>query len=163
MARGLIIAPVVLVAMIPAVWAFPADELRRPLPEPYGDPDACFASSAFRALDALPRSTVFAPIDAGPYILAFTHHSVVDGPYHRDNSGNRLAIEAFLGDEATAHRRILASGSRYVVVCSAATELSVYAKRSPQGFAVLLRDGAAPPWLHRIDIKGTPYKVYEVN
>ncbi|MBV9244566.1 MAG: hypothetical protein JO366_07125, partial [Methylobacteriaceae bacterium] len=81
----------------------------------------------------------------------------------RNNHGNRLAIEAFLGDDETAHDRVRASGARYLAVCPAADELAVYAARAPKGLAALLRDGAPPPWLQPVEVRGTPYRVYEIR
>ncbi|MBV8568315.1 MAG: hypothetical protein JO273_22965 [Methylobacteriaceae bacterium] len=162
--RALVVAPVLLMLpLLPIAWAVALPEPDGSSGRPYGDPQACFDSSTFTALDALPPSVVFAPLDAGPYILAFTPHSVIAGPYHRNNHGNRLAIEAFLGDEETAQQRIRASGARYLAVCPAADELSVYSKRAPNGLAARLRDGAVPAWLQPVEVKGTPYRVYEMR
>ena len=162
--RALLVAPVLLAAPVsPIAWALYPAIADAKTPQPYGDPGACFRTAAFTALNVLPNGDILAPLDPGPYILALTPHSVVAGPYHRNNHGNRLAIEAFLGDDETAHDRVRASGARYLAVCPAADELAVYAARAPKGLAALLRDGAPPPWLQPVEVRGTPYRVYEIR
>ena len=56
--------------------------------------DACLATSAFADLARLPPGLVAGPIDAGSHILALTPHAVLAAPYHRDNHGNRIVLDA---------------------------------------------------------------------
>ncbi|MBV9220012.1 MAG: hypothetical protein JOY94_11390 [Methylobacteriaceae bacterium] len=163
-ARALVVLPpLMMLPFVPLAWAVALPDTAAAEPPKYGDPQACFASSGFTPLDSLPPSLVFAPIDAGSYILAFTHHSAIGAPYHRNNHGNRLTLEVLLGDAAKAHDLLRASGARYLALCPAADELDIYTDRAPAGFAAALRDGSVPSWLQPVDVRGTPYKVYEIR
>src|SRR5258706_4837101 len=47
------------------------------------DQQACLKNAAMDGLKSLPRGVVLADLDAGPNILALTHHAAVGAPYHR--------------------------------------------------------------------------------
>ena len=69
----------------------PAATTAKPPAKPAAaDPHACFASEAFIALDGLPPSLLMASIDAAPYLLTFTRHSVIAGP---EGLGDQTAKE----------------------------------------------------------------------
>jgi hypothetical protein len=127
------------------------------------DRRACFASSAFTALNVLPQGLLMAPIDAAPYVLALTPHSVIAGPYHRDNHGNRLALDVFLGTPDKARELLEGSGAKYLIACPAADELALLGERAPGGMAHLLSKNKAPAWLVPVAVPGTPYRVFEIH
>ena len=88
-AACIVMSPVGLAALLPS---FPKTAL------PEENERACLTPQALAPLAALPPARVAASFDFGPYLLAYTPHSVFAGPYHRDNRGNRLVIDAFLAD-----------------------------------------------------------------
>ena len=53
----------------------------------------CGARDDMAALAAEPRGLVLAPLRLGPRILVATDHDVVAAPYHRNNPGNRFALD----------------------------------------------------------------------
>lgn len=122
---------------------------------------SCLAASALAPLAALPPGTVFAPIDSGPLILAHTGLSVLAGPYHRDNAGNRAVIEGFLAEPEVARALVRATGARYLAVCGEQTGLESAA--APAGLAASLRDGHVPAWLEPLHIGPTLFRVYAVH
>jgi hypothetical protein len=152
-----------MVPFVPVAWALIAPNPKDEAKQQYGDPQACFASSAFTALDQLPKSTLFAPIDAASYLFVFTDHSAIAGPYHRDAHGNRLVIDAFTADPAKAADLVRASVARYLILCPAADETAVYAVLAPDGLAAHLRAGRIPPWLRPVEVAGTPYRVFAIE
>ena len=126
-----------------------------------GADEACFSASAFAPLATLAPGVVFAPIDSGPFFLAHTGLSVLAGPYHRDNAGNRAVIEGFLAKPDAARAIVRATGALYLAVCGRQTGLESAA--APEGLAAALRDGRVPDWLEPLALGPTPFRVYAVR
>jgi len=120
---------------------------------------ACLASAAFAPLAALPPGIVLAPIDAGSHMLALTPHSVLAAPYHRDNHGNRAALDAFLSDPETARQILRANHVTYVMTCPGLKETDALARRAPHGLAAALMAGTTPDWLQPL-ARNIPYQVF---
>ncbi|MGB2731079.1 MAG: hypothetical protein WA831_00735 [Methylovirgula sp.] len=123
------------------------------------DRAACLASAAFAPLAGLPPGVVLAPIDAGSHLLALTPHSVLAAPYHRDNHGNRAALDAFLSDPQTARQILRANRVTYVMTCSGLNETAALAARAPHGLAAALIRGTPPDWLRALPRNGK-YQVF---
>jgi hypothetical protein len=123
----------------------------------------CRAPAAIGALNALPTSTLIAPIDMGSDILADTRHSVLAAPYHRNNHGNRELVDAMTAAPAAARKIVLDSGAAYLVFCPQMPELEIYAAASPGGLAAALIKGDAPDWLAAQPIAGSPFRIYKVQ
>ena len=60
-------------------------------------PGTCRLPSDYAPLARLPRGLVLGFIDAGPFILMETPHSVLAAPYHRNLKGNTAMFDVFLG------------------------------------------------------------------
>jgi hypothetical protein len=116
--------------------------------------DACLATSAFAPLAQLPPGLIAAPIDLGSHILALTHHSVLAAPYHRDNHGNRVALDAFLASPDAAQNILRADKVTYVVNCPGMGELTALAKRAPDSLAARIIAGTPPAWLTLLSPRG---------
>lgn len=123
--------------------------------------ESCFSAAAASPLASLPPGVVFAPIDSGPFILAQTGMSVLAGPYHRDNAGNRAVIEGFLAAPDVARAIVRDAGARYLATCGGQTGLESFA--APDGLAAALRDGRVPGWLEPLPLGPTPFRVYAVH
>ncbi|MEW6437466.1 MAG: hypothetical protein AB1508_09920 [Pseudomonadota bacterium] len=116
--------------------------------------NACLATSAFAPLAQLPPGLIAAPIDLGSHILALTPHSVLAAPYHRDNHGNRVALDAFLAPPDAAQNILRADNVTYVVNCPGMGELNALAKRAPESLAARLVAGTPPAWLTLLPPRG---------
>jgi hypothetical protein len=135
--------------------------LATPAPSsPKHDPrDACVATSSFAPLAQLPRGLVAGPIDAGSYILALTPDSVLAAPYHRDNHGNRVVLDALLSPPDAAREILRANHVTYVVNCAGLNETKTLAKRAPHSLAAQLYAGTPPAWLSPVPHSG-PLQVF---
>ncbi len=122
---------------------------------------ACLTPQALAPLATLPPGRVAASFDFGPYLLAYTPHSVFAGPYHRDNRGNRLVIDAFLADPERAGKILRQARATLVLWC--AHEPAGFAVRSPQGLAASLARDEAPPWLERLPQSTKLLAIYAVK
>lgn len=122
----------------------------------------CLTTSAFVPLAQLPRGLVAGPIDAGSHMLAFTPHSALAAPYHRDNDGNRAEIDAMLAPPDEARTILAAHHVTYVMTCAGLKETEVMAQRAPHGLAAALISGRVPNWLKPLPSSG-PYHVFVIQ
>jgi hypothetical protein len=126
------------------------------------DRAACLAPTAFAPLAELPPGLVLAPIDAGSHLLALTQHSVLAAPYHRNNHGNRAALDAFLSKPDVAHEILRANHVIYVMTCAGLNETGALAVRAPNGLAATLLRGETPNWLKPLPREG-PFQVFVIQ
>jgi hypothetical protein len=121
--------------------------------------DACLATSAFADLARLPPGLVAGPIDAGSHILALTPHAVLAAPYHRDNHGNRIVLDALLATPSRARDILSSAKVTYVVQCTGLGEFAGLAKRAPDSLAAQIVAGTPPAWLAPLS-RGGAYQVF---
>lgn len=119
----------------------------------------CRDVASYAALASLSPGRMLAFIDSGAFILMQTPHSVFAAPYHRNNSGNLAAVEAFLAAPADARERLKAIGVDYVLICAGAPELTLY-RRAREGLAAELARGAVPAYLQPLPLGDSPLQVY---
>jgi hypothetical protein len=124
---------------------------------------ACRTAAAYQPLARLAPGLVFAPMDAGAHLLAHTPHSVLAAPYHRNNRGNRLVIDAWLASPEAAEPLVRGSGARWLMICPGEVQLDVTARRAPGGLAAQLLAGHAPGWLRPVQVHGTRFRVFNLR
>ncbi|HYC24922.1 MAG TPA: hypothetical protein VEC58_02700, partial [Roseiarcus sp.] len=122
----------------------------------------CHSAAAIRTLNALPKSTLMAPIDFGASILADTPHSVVAAPYHRNNHGNGELVRAMLAAPADARQIVENSGASYLIFCAAMPEIQSYAAGNRDGLAAALLRGEVPAWLSPVPAPSAPFQIFRV-
>jgi hypothetical protein len=122
---------------------------------------ACLEAAAFSPLADLAPGRVVAPIDMGAHLLAFTPHSVFAAPYHRNNRGDRLAVDAFLAPPEEAERLLRAAGADLVLWCGGGETAAALEARA--GLAAALARGEAPSWLTEISSRETPIRVFALR
>lgn len=123
----------------------------------------CAETAAYRRLAGLPPGLVLSEIDLGPYVLANTAHSAVEGPYHRMNWGVRKAWEALSAPASDARAQVQALGVDYVVNCAAHR---TYPPRQgmPKGSLQAALDAGRPPaWLERQSPTDETLQIYRVR
>jgi hypothetical protein len=123
-------------------------------------PSASTCIEQVEHLDQIPPAVIAAPIDLGASILAFTDHSVLAAPYHRNNDGNLAAWNLFLADPAQARDRLAETNASLLVVCPDLNEVDNLLDLAPEGFLASLINGPTPTWLTEIDIGTTDLRVY---
>ena len=99
-----------------AAQALPRHPVSPPAAAPRGD---CAGPALLARLAALPAGTVMAPIDAGAYAIAATHHRLVVAPYHRNGAGDLAMFAFYGGDPVSAMATARAWRVDYVVACAA--------------------------------------------
>lgn len=112
----------------------------------------CQYDKASRALNQLPATDIFAPLDIGPDLLERTHHRVVATGHHRGAAGMHDVIAAFLASPDAARSIVRTRRATLIVICPDIYEPSIYATRAPNGLMAQLLDGKAPKWLQPVDL-----------
>jgi hypothetical protein len=104
-----------------------------------------------------------APIDLGSHLLAFTPHSVVAAPYHRNQQGVRDTFDFFSRPIADERSMLDRRGIDLVVVCPEMAELSGLPDAAHDSFARLRAAGRLPDWLVPLPLAGTPMEAWRVE
>lgn len=123
----------------------------------------CLDASDMKALHALPRGNVLAPLDISPAILLLTPHDAVASGHHRGATAMHDVIAAFVGTEDQAHAIILRRRIDYVAFCPGLPEIMIYESESPSGFLARLDASRIPAWLTPVPLRGSPAKVWRVR
>ena len=126
-------------------------------------PGTCREAAEYARLAHLPKGLVLGFIDAGPFLLMETPHSVLAAPYHRNLAGNAAMLDIFLRPAAEASARLSALGADYVAFCPGAPERHNYAAAAPDGLVAVLARGEVPDFLERLPIDGTSLAVYRTR
>lgn len=113
-------------------------------------------------LAVLPTSTLFAPIDVTPQLLATTPHSAIAGGYHRNLAALHRTMATFMTDPDTAHRWIDESKAGYVIGCPGTNETEMYKHFAPNGLWARLERGERFDWLEPVALPNSPVLVWRV-
>ena len=121
-------------------------------------------SASFRALAARSRPDSRCPaISPGSYLLAETDLSVMAAPYHRDNHGNRAALDILFAPSGRRPKNLRAKRGLATSSCAGPPGSEPpWQALAPEGLATQITQGAVPGWLRPVEIRGTPIHVYEI-
>jgi hypothetical protein len=148
----------VLAALAPGMVAFAID---RAMPSAQAEParagmsNVCGLPGSLAALRGLPRSTLFTPLDLGPWALLHTDHAVVATSHHRASAAMHDVIAAFLGTSDEAQALVRKHGAAYVVACDDLVEAGVYRDMAGAGLMAKLLAGRPPAWLQPVALPAT--------
>ena len=93
-----------------------------------------------------------------------TGHTVVSGPYHRNQTRMVDVIAAFTGDPADAAAIIRRNGATHVVACLSSSEIPTYGQARADNLANLIANGRPPAWLAPVPgFESGPLRVYAVR
>jgi hypothetical protein len=112
----------------------------------------CNYPLAARALDTLPATDLFLPLDIGPDILVRTHQRVVATGHHRGAPAMHDVIAAFLGTPDQAHAIVSRRHATLIAVCPDIPEPANYKYYAPNGLMAQLLRGQTPGWLERVNL-----------
>ena len=126
-------------------------------------PATCGRAADYAPLAAVPPGLVVGFIDAGPYILMMSGHSVLAAPYHRNVAGNGAMFDVFLLRPEQARRRLAELRVDFVAFCPGAPERFAYAAQAPDGLAATLGRGEVPDFLAPVPLGPTPLVLYRVR
>lgn len=126
---------------------------------------ACIHRGNYAALAALPPGLIAVnDIEWGPYLLAWTPHSVLAAAYHRLSPAIIAQHQVFAWPPDKAHDLIGRLGARYIVVCGPQGLTGLGPQDSATSLLGRLRAGTVPDWLERTpESSGQPIAVYRVR
>jgi hypothetical protein len=126
---------------------------------------ACIRKDNYAALaDLAPGLIVTNQLEWGPYLLAWTPHSVLAAPYHRLSTAIAAAHQIFAQPPEQAHRILAHVRATYVVTCGRLGASGLDAEQHAASLAGRLRVGEIPGWLEPVpETLGQPFIVYRVK
>lgn len=158
-AATVLAAPACAVAAVTSLLDGSGDDPSKPSP----DRPICTASAALRGLAALPTATLFAPLDIGPAMLAYTSHSVIATAHHRNIAGMSTVLAGLTATPAVARPIVTASGATYLVFCAGGGEVARYRQLYPASLMAQLLAGRTPDWLVPVPMQpGETLQVYRI-
>ena len=123
----------------------------------------CVKESNLIQLNVLPKGMIAAPSNMGAPILRFSGHSVLAGPYHRNQQGMLVVLHAGLAAPEKAEAILGNAGADYMVFCPGDGELKELANRAPEGLAAALLNDRPPAFLKEVTpAEATNLKVYRL-
>jgi hypothetical protein len=124
----------------------------------------CFRTASYASLAQLPAGLVAADVDAGPFLLALTPHSVLAAPYHRLSAGVIAARQALAAPPDEARRVLAHLRADYVVTCGARAPAGLGPAERDVSLWGRLKDGAIPDWLKPVgETRGQVFTAYRVK
>lgn len=126
---------------------------------------ACVNEGNIAQLDRLPAGLMVAnELEWGPYLVAFSHHSVVAAPYHIRLSAAILTANAMFAEPPAQARRVLAdAGVDYMVICGTRGPVGLTATQMAASLWTHIESGEVPDWLMpEPGFDGHPYMVFRV-
>jgi len=124
----------------------------------------CGQIDSLAALDRFPPTTIIAPLELGPNILAGTHHYAVTGPYHRNPDALEDVLRFFTADERTAHSVAIRRNAHLLAFCKVGGEMAGMRKFAPKGLAAALLQGRTPAWLQPVPLPAAAgLKLYRIR
>ena len=122
------------------------------------DPDRCYADSDYRYLASLAPGIVMTDLNSAPATLVFSPHTVISGPYHRNERGILDVLDFFGTNEKTAHALVAKYQLDYVSLCLNGVS-GTYPKDWMEG---RIKEDELPNWLEEISPIGSSLKVLKV-
>jgi hypothetical protein len=129
------------------------------------DRQACVRTQNFAPLARLPVGLLIADqLEWASYLLAWTPHSVLAGPYHRMSASILTSHRVFALPPEEARKVAAETGADYLVTCGAQGPLGLSAAETDASLWGHLHRGDVPDWLAPVaDLQGQPFAVYRVK
>lgn len=128
------------------------------------DRQACVRMENYAPLARLPVGLLIADqLEWGPYLLAWTPHSVLAGPYHRMSAAILTSHQVFARPPEEARKVLAGTSADYLVTCGATGPLGLSEAETNSSLWGHLHRGDVPDWLAPVaDLPG-PFAVYRVK
>jgi len=125
----------------------------------------CLDRDNYAAVARLPPGLVVAnELEWGPFVLAWTPHSVLAAPYHRLSASILAAHQVFARPPAEAHAILDRVGAAYVVTCGPIGASNLTPAEKAASFGGRLQAGDVPDWLEPVlETQGQVVVAYRVK
>jgi hypothetical protein len=127
--------------------------------------EACLRKDNYAALAQLPAGLVVAnELEWGPFVLAWTPHSVLAAPYHRLSTGIVAAHRIFARPPEEAHAILRTIRATYIVTCGPIGASGLSTDEEGASLGGRLQAGDVPAWLERLpETEGAAIAAYRVR
>ena len=127
------------------------------------DRQACVSRPSFAALGKLPVGLIIPDqLEWASYLLAFTPHAVMAGPYHRMAASILTAHRVFALPPDESRAVAAGTAADYLVTCGAQGPLGLSEAETAASLWGHLKAGDVPDWLDRL-AGVEPFAVYRVK
>ncbi len=126
------------------------------------EPGHCLASVDFEFLNTLPKANIVSDLSTSTAVLFHTNHSVISGPYHRNERAILDTLDFMGTDEATAKVITKKYQLAYLGLCTGkkANKRDDYGPNSVT--AKIFRDDI-PSWMEEISTVGEKFRVFKIG
>jgi hypothetical protein len=114
----------------------------------------CYEKYNYKNLAHLPQGRILNHYEQGSHILLYSPHDVMSGPYHRNNSGNRLSLDVWFAQPTESADMLRRHHIDYIVLCPADISVVNLADVNKDGFLHALLGGQNMPFLEPLDQAG---------
>lgn len=122
----------------------------------------CGNAADMAALMAIAPTTVAAPSNSGADILRYTGHSVLTGPYHRNQVGMLAELHIGISPPAEALSVLKSSGATVLAFCKTDPQTEKLIAARPAGLYAALAKGEVPAYLTPVASTGE-FRIFNVN
>jgi hypothetical protein len=124
---------------------------------------ACVNRANIAPLAALPPAFIVTnEPDWGPFVLVWTPHRLLAGPYHRLTESILTTQRIFASTPDTARTILSRIRADYLVVCGTRAPFGVTAEALEASLWTRLQSGPVPDWLEPVKLDAGPFTVYRV-
>ena len=154
---------------LPMVWGIVgkgAQATFSPEPEQMSTYKACVSDEFVAALNNLPAGRVLAGANFTPYLLLETHHSALNGNYHRNMDAIDASLSMLVSDQDEVAQKMRQWGVDYVLVCKGDRAAAAVVDYAPNGLLARLERGDVPVWLNPVagvDAGDVQIRVYQLR
>ena len=125
---------------------------------------ACARSDSYASVAQLPPGLLIVnELEWGPFLLAWTPHSVLAAPYHRLANGILASHQAFASPPEEARRLLTRMQVSYVVTCGSRGAVGTTGAERAASLWGQLEAGHIPQWLEKLSAPGDTFSVYRVK
>ena len=126
------------------------------------EPEHCMVNSDFEFLRSLPRANLVSDLTTSTAVLFHTEHTVVSGPYHRNQRAILDTLDFMGADEIKAKRVADKYKLSYLGFCMGkfANSRRDY---GPDSVSASILQGNTPAWLEEVSPSGQRFRVFKIR
>ncbi len=122
----------------------------------------CFLESDYAKLAKLPKGQVLSDLNSASPILVFTHHTVLTGPYHRNQAAILDVLDFFQSEEKKARQISARNNIEYVTLCRT-VKSPIISKEHANTIRGLIYSGETPLWMEAVSTNDDKVFVFRVK
>jgi hypothetical protein len=126
------------------------------------EPDHCLVNYDFNFLNTLPKANVVSDLTSSTAVLFHTHHTILSGPYHRNQRAILDTLDFMGTDEAKAQAVAEKYELSYLGFCTGKLANSPR-DYGPESVTAKITSGKIPSWLEEVSPQGERFRVFKIR